>query len=458
MKRRYLLSKLFLAFIPALFISIFFNLNAFGESSLESASQAETSVSVITDPPGPLHGDHDFIGKVGEAVGRRVDKMSGRASSYFGDWINTRVFAGITLLKLLFCLIILFCVVALERTLRWVLSRKAGIGKEQEPSGTWQQLLLRSASKPLSLFIWVVGLYIAISPLFIHLQAADGSNFLKTAAGAAVDLFGIIAVFWFLYRLVALFDAFLLDWARQTESSIDDMLMPLIGKTLRIFILVIGGIIIIQNATGIKMGPLLASLGIGGLAVALAAKDSIANFFGTITILFDKPFQIGERIVIDKYDGIVERVGFRSTRIRLLTGHLVSIPNEKIVNTGLENIGKRPYIRWLTNIGITYGTPPEKAERAVEIIREILDNHEGVHPDFPPRVYFNGFNEWSLNILVIAWYHPPNYWDYQAWLQRTCTSIMQRFLAEGIEFAFPSRTVYMANDSKRQLKVDSPGK
>ena len=73
--------------------------------------------------------------------------------------------------------------------------------------------------------------------------------------------------------------------------------------------------------------------------------------------------------------------------------------------------------------------------------------------DFPPRVYFNGFNDWSLNIMVIAWYHPPNYWDYQAWLQRTCLEIMQQFEAEGIDFAFPSRTLYMAGDKKRQLTL-----
>ena len=103
------------------------------------------------------------------------------------------------------------------------------------------------------------------------------------------------------------------------------------------------------DEVGEKVGALLASLGIGGLAVALAARDTIANFFGTLTILYDKPFQIGERIIIDNYDGVVEKVGFRSTRIRLLTGHLVTIPNEKVVNSGLENIAKRPHIRWLTN-------------------------------------------------------------------------------------------------------------
>jgi len=162
---------------------------------------------------------------------------------------------------------------------------------------------------------------------------------------------------------------------------------------------------------------------------------------------------VGQRITIDKYDGTVENVGFRSTRIRTLTGHLVTIPNEKLVNSSVENIGERPHIRWLTNIGITYDTPPEKVEKAVQIIREILENHEGMKEDFPPRVFFNGFNDWSLNIMVVVWYHPPNYWDYQAWLQNICLEIMRRFEAEDIDFAFPSQTIYMANDDKRQLKL-----
>lgn len=117
-------------------------------------------------------------------------------------------------------------------------------------------------------------------------------------------------------------------------------------------------------------------------------------------------------------------------------------------------MGKRPHIRWLTNITVTYDTPPDKVEKAVTIIRETLENHEGMHPDYPPRVFFNGFNDWSLNIMVIAWYHPPDYWPMQEWLQRTCLEILRRFNAERIEFAFPSRTVYLANDDARQLKLE----
>jgi len=149
----------------------------------------------------------------------------------------------------------------------------------------------------------------------------------------------------------------------------------------------------------------------------------------------------------------VESVGFRSSRIRTLTGHLVAVPNEKLVNASVENISRRPHIRWLTNITITYDTPTEKVEKAVQIIRDVLNNHEGMKDDFPPRVFFNGFNDWSLNILVIVWYHPPDYWAYLAWLQKTCLEIMHKFEAEGIQFAFPTQTVYVANDDERQLKL-----
>ena len=298
-----------------------------------------------------------------------------------------------------------------------------------------------------------MGYNFVLTPLYVHFRTSDGTNLVHVVAQKAVDVGAAITFFWFIFKLVPIVDFQLKKWAASTDSGLDDVLAPIAGKTIRVFIIIIGSLLIVQNLTGVEIGPLLASLGIGGIAVALAAKDSIANFFGTLTILFDKPFQVGERVIIDNYDGVIEDVGFRSTRIRMLTGHLVTIPNEKIVNSGLENISKRPHIRWLTNIAITYTTPPAKVEKAVSIINDILDTHEGMHPDFPPRVYFNGFNDWSLNIMVIAWYHPANYWDMQGWLQRTCLEILSRFDKEGIAFAFPSHSVYLANDDSCQAKL-----
>ncbi|MFC1858878.1 mechanosensitive ion channel family protein [Thermodesulfobacteriota bacterium] len=308
----------------------------------------------------------------GEKIGKGIEKFGEKTSSHIGSWIDAKIFAGITLMKMLVSFFILLCIAFVERILRWIIQKKL-TDLPPEEAIVWTQFLLRALSRPLSLFIWVYGIYFALSPLLFHFRDPDGTNLIQQVALKVTDIGGAVALIWFIFRSVQFVDVHLKKWAASTESTLDDMLAPLVGKTLRIFVILIGSIIIIQNLTGLKIGPLLASLGIGGLAVALAAKESIANFFGTLTILFDKPFQIGERIIIGGNDGVVESVGFRSTRIRTLTGHLLTMPNEKIVSSTIENIGKRPHIRWLTNIGITYDTPPEKAEKAVRMIREILD-------------------------------------------------------------------------------------
>ena len=442
-----------------------FVLNFYGltwSQSLEPNSQkdkaaAATENKATTESPSELTTkelpkEPKKVDQVGQKVGEQIDDITKQASSRIGSWINAKIFAGITWFKLIICLLLLFFVLLIERVARLTIDRKTKKAEGEEVKKI-KYLILEALAKPLSLFIWVYGIYIVLTPLFVHFQKTDGINLVHLIAQKAADLGAAVALVWFIFKLVSVVDFHLKRWAASTDSSIDDVLAPLFGKTLRVFIVIIGGILIIQNLTGVKIGPLLASLGIGGIAVALAAKDSIANFFGTLTILFDKPFQVGERVIIDNYDGVVEDVGFRSTRIRTLTGHLVAIPNEKVVNSGLENVGKRPHIRWLTNITITYDTPPDKVEKAVLIIEEILDDHEGMQSDFPPRVYFNGFNDWSLNIMVIAWYHPADYWAMQEWQQQTCLKILRRFNDEGIDFAFPSRTLYLANDDKRQLSL-----
>ena len=213
-------------------------------------------------------------------------------------------------LKMLFCLLLVFIVVTVERGVYLLIRRKIETIPSVDGEISWARLILKAVMRPLSLLIWVYGIYGALSPLYSHFQGADGSNLVHLVLQKTATVGGILAFFWFIYQFVHVMDARLSQWADSTESTIDDILVPLFGKTLRIFIVILAGIIVVQNLTGVEIGPLLASLGIGGLAVALAAKDSIANFFGTLTILFDKPFQVGERIVIDNYDGVVEDVGF----------------------------------------------------------------------------------------------------------------------------------------------------
>lgn len=393
------------------------------------------------------------LDEMGEALGKSVDKMEYDVSDHLGKWIRTTPFYGISWLKLIICFGLLLLVFVAEVIVSWIIRLSIGEMADDPEKATWLDLILTALKSPLALFIWVYGIYWAVSPLFVHFRPEEGVNVVKLVLQKTADIGGSFAVVWFIYRLVSVVDMKIKLWSEKTGSNLDDVLAPIVGKTLRVFIVIVGGMIIIQHLTGVRFGPLLASLGLGGLAIALAAQDTISNFFGTLTILFDKPFQVGERIKIGDMDGFVEVVGIRSCRVRTLEGHVVTIPNKNIVNTPLENISLRPNLRWMTNIGIRYDTPAEKIEKAVSIIEQILENHEGMHVDYLPRVFFNGFNDSGLNIFIIAWYHPPDWWNFQEWVQKTCLQITRRFREEGIEFAFPARTVYLANDASRSLKL-----
>lgn len=262
-----------------------------------------------------------------------------------------------------------------------------------------------------------------------------------------------VAIGYFLYWLAEIPAVWFTGLASKSESRFEDMLAPIIRKSLRITIVILVLVQIAQTLSDKPITSIIAGLGIGGLAVALAAQDSLKNFFGSIVLFADKPFEMGERVVIDGHDGAVETVGLRSTKIRTLDGHLVTVPNGELANKTIQNIGKRPYIKRIANITITYDTSPEKIDRAIEIIRGLLDNHEGMNPDLPPRVYFNEFNADSLNILVIYWFHPPDYWAYLEFSQKFNKALYVKFNEEGIDFAFPTQTVYLAGDESRPLTV-----
>lgn len=262
-----------------------------------------------------------------------------------------------------------------------------------------------------------------------------------------------IALTYVIYQLVELADFWMRKLASKTATTLDDMMVPMVRKTLRVVTVILGGVQIAQQLSDKPITSILAGLGVGGLAVALAAQDTIKNFFGSLVIFADHPFQLGDRITVDSEDGTVEEVGMRSTRIRTLDGHLVTIPNGELANKTIRNITKRPYIKRVANFTVTYDTPPEKVERAMGIIKEELSRkNEYLHPDMPPRVYFNEFNAASLNILVIYWFVPASdYWAFMEFDQAFNLAVLRRFNEECIEFAFPTQTLYLAGDPNRPL-------
>ncbi len=232
-------------------------------------------------------------------------------------------------------------------------------------------------------------------------------------------------------------------------------------QTLVFYILLVIVVVWVLNYLNV---PLTAFTILGGalaIGVGFGSQAIINNFLSGLIMLAERPVRLGERIVFGSYDGTVEEVGFRSTKLRTLTDHLVTIPNSSLINESIENIGRRRTIRRLINVTITYDTPREKIEAAVQAIRDILKEkgiREPIHPivgfdEMYPRVYFNDFNSESLNILVVYWYAPPDWWPYLDHTERVNLRIMEEFEKLGVEFAFPTQTLFLAGDPNRELSV-----
>lgn len=320
-----------------------------------------------------------------------------------------------------------------------------------------QSAFFSSAASPASLTLFTLGLSIGLARISM-------SASLKDLTGRILLLLYTIALFWYIFNLVAAVEMLLRRFTKRTQTALDDELVPVIRKSLRIFVVVIAVLFTLQNVFDRDIGAWLAGLGIAGLAVSLAAQDSLKNLFGSITILFDRPFAVGQRIKYAGYDGVVTAVGFRSTRVRTFDGTEVTIPNSAIVNDSVENVGARQTIRRIVNVTITYDTPVAKVREAVRIITDLLENSDlsgPVHdPDTsvnanPPRVFFSDLNAENLNIVIYYWYFSLDWWAYMEYSQRFNLRLMEEFEKAGIEFAFPTKTIYLATDPKRKLWLEN---
>lgn len=241
--------------------------------------------------------------------------------------------------------------------------------------------------------------------------------------------------------------------ATPENEQFSKQLLPLIRKTLKVFIVIVAALVTSQNL-GLNVTGLIASLSIGGLAVGLAAQDTLANLFGAVAILTDKPVRVGDRVQVEGVDGTVETIGFRSTRVRNLDGFLVSIPNKTMGNAIITNIQQRPNIKTVMNVGITYDTPVEKVQRATKILEEVFRPHP-MTADL--IISFNKFEASSLNILVVHFWNSKDMKAYLAGIQLLNLEVKRRFDEEGINFAFPSQTVYLKQDSDWQLGLPQNG-
>ena len=306
---------------------------------------------------------------------------------------------------------------------------------------TWDDDLLDGVERP-SGFIFLMAFFL-IS--YTNLQLSVTVNlYLSTILEIAIS----VGFVWLFYNLADVLAKYLTVVTSKTENKLDDQLVPLIRKTLRFFIIVMGVILILQN-NGYNVASLIAGLGIGGLAVALAAKDTLANFFGSITIFADRPFKIGDWIKVGNVEGVVEEVGFRTTRVRTFYNSLVSVPNSQIATTDIDNYGMRQYRRLKTILNLTYSTSPEQMEAFVEGIKAIVKANKHFRQDFY-EVHFNSFGAHSLDVLVYVFFDVPD-WSTELQQRHNFHLEVLRLAKEvGVEFAFPTQTLHVDSFYKDQ--------
>ncbi len=290
--------------------------------------------------------------------------------------------------------------------------------------------------KPLGLIAGSGLLVVSLKGLVLH-----NNNFLFGALTVAFHGVFYYSVLWFLWGaingLIHLFEI----KAQKTESKFDDLLVPMFRTALRIVL----GILAVFMGSKIfhyDVTHLIAGLGIGSLAVALAAKDTIENLFGSVTVVIDRPFHIGDWVVIGDTEGTVEKLGFRSTRIRTFYDSQVSVPNSKLISAVVDNMGQRVYRRIKTYLSLTYQTPPDKISAFCEGIRELIRQHPYTRKDYY-HVYFNQFNASSLDVLLYCFLQVEDWAMELRERERLFLDIIRLAEELGVEFAYPTQTLFM---------------
>jgi MscS family membrane protein len=247
-----------------------------------------------------------------------------------------------------------------------------------------------------------------------------------------------------IYLATDAFGSVMQSWSSSTSSHIDDQLAPLATKTLKVLVIIVGGLVVLQNF-GVNVTALLAGLGIGGVALAFAAQDTVANVFGTVTILLDSPFRLGDRIKILDIDGKVEDVGFRSTRIRTFYNSVVTLPNSVVAKEKIDNLTNRENIfRFRTTLGFTYASTPIQIQNFCEHLRYYLKQDPAVDQT---RIIVNfvDFAESSMNVLV-NFHYKTNDPDLETLTNESYLLQIQKLVEDQkLSFAFPTRTLVIEN-------------
>lgn len=314
------------------------------------------------------------------------------------------------------------------------------------------------------LLVRPIGFLIMLSIIFIgssHIDIpinwdlSNGEKFgIKMILQKGFSLIYVISIFWIILRVIEYIGIILMKKADATDNKMDDQLIPFAIEIAKIIAIVFGLFIILGNIFNVNITALATGLGIGGIAIAMASKESLENLLGSFTIFFDRPFTVGDMVTVGSVTGIVEKVGFRSTRIRTFDKSVVTVPNKKMIDAELDNLGVRPVRRVKFSVGLTYETSADQIKKIVIEIQNMIDNHPKTtnidgekSKGQEARVRFEEFGSSSLNILVLYYVNSPRWDDLIDVRQDINYKIMGIVKKHNSDFAFPSTTVYLQKNN-----------
>jgi MscS family membrane protein len=340
---------------------------------------------------------------------------------------------GNSLQSWLISLSIIVLSVLLGRVIYWLFSRFVRVFTSRTKSNM-DDLVVDMVEEPVVFLVIVMGIWMA-------LRSLDLPDVLDRIIANAYQVIIALLAGWLLSRLFdALYQQYLKPLADKSENDLDDQLMPIVSKGVKMIIWAMSIIIGLNNA-GYDVAALIAGLGIGGLALAMAAKDTVSNIFGGVTIFTDQPFKIGDRIKIAGYDGTVVEIGVRSTRLKTLEGRIVTMPNAKFADAPVENISWEPSRKIITKLGLTYDTQPQQMQDAMDTLQQINQQNSATEDD--AIIFFSEFGDFSMNITFIYYIRKGE--NIAATQSDINLQILTKFNQKGLEFAFPTQTLYHIN-------------
>jgi MscS family membrane protein len=291
--------------------------------------------------------------------------------------------------------------------------------------------------------LWMLGLQFLSLPEKAYFALMLGARFVM-----------MVGAVWSLCRVADWVSEIAKGLASRTATKTDDLLVPMFRRAVKVFVVALGVVWIADNLD-MDIAALLAGLGIGGIAIALAGKETVENFFGALTILSDRPFQVGDWIVMNDIEGTVVDVGFRATRVRTFYNSVITFPNAMLIRSSVDNLGAREYRRIKMRLGVTYDTPPDKLEAYIEGIRELIRRHPYTRKEYY-HVYFNGFGDSGLEVLLYCFVRTPDWATELRERHRLLMDVLRLANDLGVEFAFPTRTLHMVESGMPEHGETAP--